>query len=140
MKTPLERILDVAQRLDEMVEEGPSELTTLSDELGKAVAALEDAPRSNQVPQSRPQPRWAQELRRMVEQAAVEIIDERYGEMNRGYSDPNDPYITLRIPRNDYRYSGRGRDREREEYERRMMAYSPQIVDTRALLRGINAP
>jgi hypothetical protein len=100
MKTPGERLLDVAKRLDDMAGEDASELTTLSEELGlieEAYAEMIGVPRT--VPPER-MPRWLQEFRRMIEQTALEIVGERYAE--RGMGDPRDPYMIIRVPNRDY--------------------------------------
>ena len=82
MPTNIERLLDVAKRLDEMADDGPSELTTLSDEIGKIAASLEDRPRSGPPV---PMPRWMQDIQYIVERNAEEIAYHTRGKHPRGY-------------------------------------------------------
>lgn len=68
--THIERLLDVAKRLDEMADDGPDELTTLSEEIGVIAAALEDRPRPSRTEAL---PRWMQDIQNIVERNAEEI-------------------------------------------------------------------
>jgi hypothetical protein len=124
MPTNIERLLDVAKRLDEIADDGPSELTTLSDEIGKIVASIEDAPPPNTVVQSRPVPRWMRDMQQMIERAAEEIIFDKYD--NQGRHE-----IVIRNPRygpRDYR----GQDR----LDAQMMAMlSASTIDPQATFK-----
>jgi hypothetical protein len=66
-----ERLMSIARRLDELAEDGPSELTTISEELGQIAEAWPD-PRKNG-----PEPRWVSEMRHVMERGIQEEMHRR---------------------------------------------------------------
>lgn len=98
-----ERINAVAQRLDELADEGSSELTTLAEELGRiaddipvTVAAIDPA-------QGREKREWMHEMEQLMERVAVQIVSDRYGRSGQGGA-----YATVNIPTPQYFQSATG--------------------------------
>jgi hypothetical protein len=85
-----ERLATIAQRLDELADDGPSELTDISEELGRIADSLP----SSQVRDDTP--RWLAEMRSLVERSAMEIVSQRYGSGQHGM------YTTVNIPNHDF--------------------------------------
>lgn len=102
MKTPGERLLDVAKRLDEMAGDEENELTTLSEELGQIEEAYERELRATPAPGPQHQhlTRLQRELIQFMERHALEIVGAKYAE--HGMGDPRDQYMYLRVPNRDY--------------------------------------
>lgn len=98
MRSIEQRLNDVAQRLDELADEGPSELTTLAEELGRIADEIPSVMPMNRKADT---PEWLARIEQIVEQAAVEIVGMRYGtpSFNSG-----NPYITLNLPNPAARY------------------------------------
>jgi hypothetical protein len=88
----VDRLIEIAQRLDELAEEIP-ELEALSEELGRLAEAW---------PMDRPQtPEWLAEIRQIVERRAAEVLYERYGATN---NTSGNRYVTIDLPNPGYMY------------------------------------
>jgi hypothetical protein len=80
-----EQLMRIAQRLDELAEDGPSELTALSEELGVIADAWP-------VEKREKRPRWMEEIEHLFRQAVEEEVFLR----SRG---PHDYRATLDLQR-----------------------------------------
>lgn len=92
----ISRLTEIAQRLDELSDEGPTELAALAEEMGAAVEGLEqEFIRLTERPLQTGQilPEYLREIQSIVERRAEEVIYHRYGNSN-----PASPYITINIP------------------------------------------
>lgn len=87
-----ERLLEVAQRLDELSEDLP-ELQDLSEQLGR----IADSWPAPQPQRSGDIPEWLAQIQQIMEQRAAEVLYERYGAR-----DPSSGYVTVNLPNPHY--------------------------------------
>lgn len=98
MNEHADRLIEIAQRLDELAEDGPSELVALGEELGRIAVAWPEP----QPPQVRADaPEWLMEIQKIVERHSERIMAHRY----RNSADPRTPYLTVNLPNPAYYYS-----------------------------------
>lgn len=90
---PQEWLNTIAQRLDELADEGPPELLDLAEDLGR----IADMWPTDPPPSREGDPRWLQEIREVLERAAAEILHDRYGG-----STSQGPTLTVSIPNPNY--------------------------------------
>lgn len=119
-----ERINAVAQRLDELADEGSSELTTLAEELGR-IADDWQQPVVAMDPATKPHPEWLLQIESLVEQHAAEIVARRYGQVG---GNPDYPYVTVNLPNRGY-YPSRA--------AQRYSAGLPALMASKDLFKGV---
>lgn len=89
-----DRINAVAQRLDELADDGSSELTTLAEELGRIADDWSTGAITHVGKEATPE--WLRRIQREIERAAMEIVSQRYEQNHTTYG--SGAYFTIAIP------------------------------------------
>lgn len=98
----INRMNILIQRLDELSDEGPSELAGIAEEMGEMVNRLDDritALQNRRLTPEERMPEYLAKIKQVMEEYAGQILYQRYGN---GISAGSSPYMNITIPNPSY--------------------------------------